>query len=173
MKSIKFVGLVLLAALTQSASAAVTQFDFLNGFSGANEVPPTASSGTGVINTLSYDDSVGSFGTLTLNISYSGLAGASTASHIHGLAGVGTNAGVLFALSHSAANSGIISGSWAVNSSANLTGLFGGQTYVNLHSTVFPGGELRGQLVAVPEPSAYALIGLGAAGLAALRVRRN
>jgi len=173
MKSIKLVGLVLLAALAQSASAAVIQFDFLNGFSGVNEVPPNSSLGTGVINTLSYDDSVGSFGTLTLNISYSGLSGASTASHIHGLAGSGTNAGVIFALAHSSANSGTISGSWAVNSSANLTGLFGGQTYVNLHSTGFPGGEVRGQLVAVPEPSTYALIGLGVAGLVALRLRRK
>jgi hypothetical protein len=42
-----------------------------------------------------------------------------------------------------------------------------GEAYWNIHSTTFPGGEIRGFLVAVPEPSSLALLGLGAVGLAA------
>ena len=37
--------------------------------------------------------------------------------------------------------------------------LMAGLWYTNIHSTLFPAGEIRGQLMAVPEPSTYALAG--------------
>jgi hypothetical protein len=40
-----------------------------------------------------------------------------------------------------------------------------GNTYTNLHTQMFPGGEIRGQNPAAPEPSTLALCGLGALGL--------
>jgi uncharacterized protein (UPF0276 family) len=43
--------------------------------------------------------------------------------------------------------------------------------YVNIHSGNFPGGEIRGQLLLVPEPSPVALVGLGLALLAVGRRR--
>jgi hypothetical protein len=54
---------------------------------------------------------------------------------------------------------------------AFLAGLNGGQTYGNVHSSNFPGGEIRGQLAAVPEPATTFLIGGLLAGLALLRRR--
>ena len=39
--------------------------------------------------------------------------------------------------------------------------LFDGYLYMNVHTSVFPGGEIRGQLLSVPEPSTAALLGLG------------
>ena len=42
-----------------------------------------------------------------------------------------------------------------------------GQAYWNIHSTTFGGGEIRGFLVAAPEPSSLALLGFGAAALVA------
>lgn len=51
--------------------------------------------------------------------------------------------------------------------------LFDNRIYWNIHSTAFPGGEIRGQLivVAVPEPSTAALLLLGALAIP-LRRRR-
>jgi hypothetical protein len=41
-----------------------------------------------------------------------------------------------------------------------------GQAYLNIHTTVVPGGEIRGFIVLTPEPSSLLLIasGLGAMG---------
>jgi hypothetical protein len=41
--------------------------------------------------------------------------------------------------------------------------------YVNLHNANFPGGEIRGQ---IPEPAAFALLGLGLLGLGVRRRSR-
>ncbi len=50
--------------------------------------------------------------------------------------------------------------------------LLAGLLYVNIHSTLFPPGEIRGQLTAIPEPSTYALGGILVLGLVvALRKR--
>jgi len=46
-----------------------------------------------------------------------------------------------------------------------VTMLQNGYLYFNVHSVNFAGGEIRGQIVPVPEPSTMALFGLGAGGL--------
>jgi hypothetical protein len=55
---------------------------------------------------------------------------------------------------------------------AFIVGLNDGQTYVNVHSMSFPGGEIRGQLEAVPEPATAFLAGGVLAALALLRRKR-
>ena len=54
---------------------------------------------------------------------------------------------------------------------AQLTHLLNNRAYINFHTTQFGGGEARGNIGVVPEPSAVAL--LGAAGALALRRRRH
>ena len=51
---------------------------------------------------------------------------------------------------------------------ALFAGLAAGQAYLNIHTTNFGGGEIRGFLVATPEPGTWflALAGLGAILLA-------
>jgi hypothetical protein len=58
---------------------------------------------------------------------------------------------------------------------ALVAGLDGGRAYLNVHTSSFPGGEIRGLLVPVPEPETYAMMlgGLGLVGWAARRRRAS
>lgn len=71
---------------------------------------------------------------------------------------------------------GTFSGTWsALDNPRPLTDalaaeLIAGNTYFNIHSTFAGGGEIRGQILVVPEPSA---LGLAALGLTLLARRRS
>jgi hypothetical protein len=56
---------------------------------------------------------------------------------------------------------------------AQLTNIMEGRSYVNFHSSQFLGGELRGALIAVPEPRTYALMLYGGLMLLATTVRQR
>nr|MCU0626806.1 CHRD domain-containing protein [Gemmatimonadaceae bacterium] len=56
---------------------------------------------------------------------------------------------------------------------ALIAGLNGNRAYFNVHSSLFPAGEINGFAQVVPEPSTYALMASGLAGLAGLAARRR
>lgn len=151
--SIGFLALAL-AAATQAGSITYT-FPI----DGLQEVPPvpTPAYGTGIV-TLDPDTN-----TLSWDISYLGLLGTLTAAHFHAPAPPGQNAGV--ALGIPIGPSPMVG--QAVISDALEGHILNGLTYVNLHTSSFPSGEIRGQVV--PEPGSCALLGLAA--LAAWRRR--
>ncbi len=125
-----------------SASLTVIRVDFLAAnLAGFHEVPPAATVGSGFVTARL----VAEQGTLELSGSFQNLGGAFTASHIH-IAGVGENGGVLFPLSPV---SGTFNETVDVSgaSEAEISALRNGGTYVNVHSSAYPAGELRGQLL--------------------------
>lgn len=132
---------------------------------GLQEVPPVATPGSGQA-TITLDTVTGD---VNVSGTFSALIGTTTAAHVHGLAGPGVNAGVLFALTIDlGASSGTFSGASTL-SAPNIQGMLDGLTYINIHSTFRPGGEIRGQIV--PAPGAASMLAL--AGIAACRRRRR
>jgi hypothetical protein len=137
---------------------------------GSNQVPPHSGDATGTI-TFTFDQSTS---TSTWSETFSGLSSPATAAHIHSPAPPGVNAAVQVPFTGvPAATSGSFSGtSTTINSRTAAqfaNDLLTGMAYANIHSSTFPGGEIRGQLICqttstVPEFSGY----LGALTVAAL-----
>ena len=127
---------------------------------GSNEVGPNASPATG-LGTVILNAAQNQ---ITVDLNWTGLTAPATAAHIHGPADTAHNAGVLFPFSGvPAATSGSIPEQVFAITPTQVGYLESGMLYMNVHTANFPGGEIRGQLELVPEPSAAALLGLGAA----------
>ena len=158
--------IILAACLVSSARAAT--LILTASLDGAQEAPvPVVTTGTGAA-TMTIDDVTGVW---SLTGTFSSLLANASNAHIHGPAPVGLAAGVVKGLAFTAAASGSVSGSsvaTGVYSAVQIADLKNGLHYVNIHSTSFPGGEIRGQLI--PEPSTV-LLGGFAAGIL-LRRRR-
>lgn len=101
---------------------------------------PSVGTGSGTF-TLDLGTSV-----LSYNISFSGLEGTESAAHVHGDAPPGSTAGVQFSLP---AGSPKVGSSPAL-SAGQIADLQAGLYYVNIHSDLCTGGEIRGQILASP-----------------------
>jgi len=152
-------GIVLVFAVLFFAQVVRADSVFTAMLNGAQE--PTTSTATG-------------FGTVILNAtqtmitvdeSFSGLIGGpATASHIHCCAAPGANGPVLFPFAGVPnATSGTIPEQTFAITPAEVAELEAGLMYMNIHDAVFPGGEIRGQIVAAttPEPGSLLLLALG------------
>jgi hypothetical protein len=105
--------------------------------SGANEVPPNASPGSGTAKVELEGNA------LKWTVTYSGTTGPVTAGHFHGPAPAGANAGVALPFTGSMASPIV---GQAQLTAAQVDQVKQGLWYVNLHTAAHPGGELRGQV---------------------------
>lgn len=181
-----------------SQLASATIITYTADLSGAIEVTPNASPGTGSSSVI-IDTGLN---TMVVNVTFAGLLGTTTASHIHcctaapgtGGAGVATEVpsftnlpmGVtsgsfteMFDLtldsSYNPAFETANGGTAASAEAAFLAGLGAGEAYLNIHTDQFPAGEIRGFLTvaaaAVPEPNSLWLAGLSLCVLLVMRRR--
>lgn len=164
----KLFALLLVFSLPQISQA---QFLFFHAdLTGTQEVPANASPAIGFADAvLNVPTSVLSFTT-----TWSGLLTPTSNGHIH-TAPIGVSGPVV--IPFPGLTLGNTFGTYTNNftlTPGQVADLVAGLDYVNIHSTGLPGGEIRGQLLAVPgavpEPSTYALG--GAALLAWLACRR-
>ena len=110
----------------------------------------------------------------TLDFSFADLGAPTVAAHIHA-APMGVNGPVIIPLTLVPLGENWGSGHFeGIISPEHAWEMISDNTYLNIHTTAYLGGEIRGQLLvggAVPEPSTYALFG-AAALLAGVAVRR-
>lgn len=113
---------------------------FVNVLTGTQQVPASGSNavaiGVAIVDPASQ--------TMVTSITSIGISGISA--HIHQAAS-GSNGGVIFALNETAVGSGIWAARLAVSES-QLNAFAGGSYYFDIHTTAFPNGEIRGQIVA-------------------------
>lgn len=161
LRPVRGIGLLLLLAASGAGAQA-----YIGDFSGGNEAPPTASAGHGSALLVLADPM------LMFDVEFSGLSATTMAAHVHCCTLPGTNAGVAiqspslpgFPLGvtvgdyaaqvdldqSSTYTSGFITASGGTVAGAKarlLLALEQGQAYVNIHTSSFPGGEIRANLL--------------------------
>lgn len=192
---------VLLAGLAVTLAGAQPAFGhseiYAAPLTGAAEIPSNASPGAGAaFVTVDFD-----LTTMKVEALFFGLTGNVTAAHIHcctttpGSVNVGVAtqtpsftafpAGGTFGsyemtfdmAAASSYNSAFVTAQGGVSQAFNalVAGMTSGNAYFNVHTNLFPGGEIRGLLLAVPEPGTYAMMlaGLGVLGWITVRRRRR
>jgi hypothetical protein len=127
-----------LAASALCGSAQAQKLYFRAALDGAQEVPPVPTSALGT----GFFEMDRAANTLKVRLTFTGLLGPEISAHIHGFAGPGAPGGVLFGLP--AGNTKDAAWAFAEADEANI---IAGLTYVNIHSTAFGGGEIRGQIL--------------------------
>ena len=177
-------------------SAFAVPTSFVAFLSGTHENPANGSPGTGF---AEVELDLGAQ-TMHVHVTFGGLLGTTTASHIHCCeTAPGLNDNVMVATTvptfpgfplvvHSGtydqifdltlastynpafvtAHGGTVAGAEA----ALVAGIENVETYLNIHTTQFPGGEIRGALVA-PEPTSLVLLGSALLFLGLVRRRLN
>jgi hypothetical protein len=193
---VKLLHLAVAAGLISGTGAQASIIVYNADLSGPAEAPPNASPGSGFASVTI--DNIAH--TMRVELTFSGLLGTTTASHIHCCTtspgtGTGTvattvptfagfplgvtsgsyDSGLLDLTSASSYNPAFVTasgGTTALAEAALLAGMAADKTYLNIHTSVVPGGEIRGFLTpqtSTPEPTTLFLVGGVLAGFALRR----
>jgi hypothetical protein len=161
--------------------------------SGALSVPPNASPGTSITK-LDVGNS-----SMSVDVPFANLISPTSMAHIHCCTSGAFTGTAPIAVPFDGFPTGVTSGSYsntfalddpltydpgflAANggtpqsaTTALLNAIAANEAYVNIHTTAFPQGEIRGWLVAapVPEPGEWAMLGMGVGGLLWMGRRRR
>jgi hypothetical protein len=152
---------------------------------GDSEAPSSPGSGYATVTVNS------SLDLISYTLTFGNLSSDATMAHIH-FGGPGTSGPILLwffpptLTPTPTAPSGSYSGTWTpANLSSQsqdpsittfselFSAMTSGNTYVNVHSVNFPNGEIRGQLVMVPEPASFLLVGVILLALAGCAVYKS
>jgi hypothetical protein len=138
-------GLSVAALLAGGTSAFASQIHFTAELSGRGEAPPNQSPARGHVDaTLDTDTN-----TLTWRVTYSGLTAAPTGAHFHGpiaYSGLTSEENAPIQVGTAGGLGSPFSGTSVIDATQTKD-LKGKRWYFNLHSTKFPGGEIRGPVV--------------------------
>lgn len=181
---IRLTGLALVAVAVVLAmpAPAMAQLMFMSTLDGLQETPPNASPGTGTGSatlTITQEFPLPFIGQLSMNVNYSGLTGTMLVAHIHNAA-AGAPGGIvkdIHPFGPGGAMSGSFVGVWTSSDAPQPLTQFladelrADRLYFNIHTTTFGGGEIRGQIVPVPEPASLLLCGTGMGGAWLIRRR--
>lgn len=165
-RSLLVMGALALAGGAQAAT--ITVFNTLMDGQQANAGNGTGSLATGAA-TMTLDHDTLEF---TWFVAWQDLEAPVTVAHFHGPALPGQNAGVEVAIDPTSNPS---SGS-TILSMQQVDDLLAGLWYINIHSELFPAGEIRGQVIAVepiPLPAALWFFGPALATFLGLRRRQS
>lgn len=179
-RGLEFVLLWAAGAIAMVAAPARAQNAFIADLRGSNEVPPAASPASGTALVV-FDPG---FQTMSVRTMFSGLTTPTVDAHIHCCSPPNANAVVAVGFRPAGFPLGVTAGEFSANFDLNspavynppfvaanggttasartalLGGTQDGRAYVNIHTTRFPGGEIRGQLFSSSDltPQAYSLL---------------
>lgn len=160
---------------------------------GALESPPNASPGIGVVKV-----DVGNT-SMSVDVAFKNLISPTADAHIHCCATTAFTGNAPIAVPFTDFPTGVTNGTYTKTFSVSdaatydpgflksnggtaegattalLNAIAANEAYVNIHSTEFPNGEIRGWLVAapIPEPGEWAMLGIGVGGLLWMGRRRR
>ncbi|MFT3788039.1 MAG: CHRD domain-containing protein [Tepidisphaeraceae bacterium] len=188
MRHVFALGAAVASAALLSSSAGAAVIVYTAALSGPAESPANASPGTG-FSTVTIDTVAD---TMRVEVSFTGLTGTTTASHIHGptaVAGAGTGGVATITPTFTSFPLGVTSGTYDFTyglstnpgtynpafvtanggtatsaRTAFLQALADGKAYLNIHTSTFGGGEIRGFLT-VPEPATLTAFAVAAVSL--------